>query len=49
MPLSAEVLHDVGTQWFVVVFGGVLILALLAICMARLATLEYRWRWTAVV
>lgn len=49
IPLSAVILDHLGTQGFVIVFGVVLLIALAAFTMARLAIQGYVWRWAHVV
>ena len=49
IPLSASILEHFGAQTLVIVFGGVLVVALGAFSMARLAIQDYKWRWMGVV
>ncbi|KAK3385387.1 major facilitator superfamily domain-containing protein [Podospora didyma] len=49
IPLSAVILDGLGTTGFILVFGGVLLIALGAFLMARLAIQGYVWKWKEVI
>jgi hypothetical protein len=45
IPIAAELQSAAGTTAYVAFSGGMLVLALLSILMARLACLHYKWIW----
>lgn len=49
IPIGGELLPRIGATGFVAFFGGVLVIATVSFIMARWASLEYRWNWTAKI
>ncbi|KAK3361949.1 major facilitator superfamily protein [Lasiosphaeria ovina] len=49
IPLSAAILDGLGTRGFVLIFGGVLLIALAAFTMARFAIQDYHWKWKEAI
>lgn len=45
IPIAAELQAAAGTTAYVAFSGGILVLALLSILMARWACLNYKWIW----
>lgn len=45
IPLSAVILDSLGTRGFILIFGGVLLVALGAFTMARWSIQGYVWKW----